>query len=81
MSVVAAEAVEAALVVEEEEDPVPMAVVVAEWELEPVSLSTPSVFVLGSEEKGAQICTYHLYRWRFLSGRCLGWQPSAPQLG
>ena len=81
MSVVAAEAVEAAVVVEEEEDPVPMAVVVAEWELEPVSLSTPSVFVLGSEEKGAQICTYHLYRWRFLSGRCLGWQPSAPQLG
>lgn len=81
MSVVAAEAVEAAVVVEEEEDPVLMAVVVAEWELEPVSLSTPSVFVLGSEEKGAQICTYHLYRWRFLSGRCLGWQPSAPQLG
>lgn len=61
VSVVAAEAVEAALVVEEEEDPVPMAVVVAEWELEPVSLSTPSVFVLGSGEKGAQICTYHLY--------------------
>ena len=60
VSVVAAEAVEAALVVEEEEDPVPMAVVVAEWELEPVSLSTPSVFVLGSGEKGAQICTYHL---------------------
>ena len=61
MSVVAAEAVEAAVVVEEEEDPVLMAVVVAEWELEPVSLSMPSVFVLGSGEKGAQICTYHLY--------------------
>ena len=60
VSVVAAEAVEAAVVVEEEEDPVLMAVVVAEWELEPVSLSTPSVFVLGSGEKGAQICTYHL---------------------
>ena len=59
---------EAAVVVEEE-DPVPMAVVMTEWELEPVPLSMPSVFVLGSEEKGAQICTYHLYRWRFLSGR------------